>query len=714
MSLRLTTSVMCLSGLLGCTATGDGAASSGASLRPRGDADGDGYLNGRDCAPLDDAIHPGAPEVCNRVDDNCDGNVDEPMGSTYCIRVDEPRPTSALCDGRRRVGVLAAGTSCPSASPAWASVELLQHATSASGTGFCAYEYTGPGNPPGTLGLPSDAGRPPAAWLDPDCEAVAPMTPTPAVQALQLVFPAFEAGYRAQLESPAALPVISAGAAMYPQPVEIAIVDASPAPPGPPRYDVAPASPRSNHARLMGRAIEEVACPARVASGGPCAVEFAHHLALDRVAPDGHIDPRGGHYGFIGTLATEIESAVLDWQARGRTNRIIINLSLGFDDRFTEIGGHTRAAVLAVRSALDFATCQGALVFAASGNRVAGPDSLDQSGPLLPAAFADVPSSCGLGPVVYPVGAVDETDRPLHMTREGGLPELVAPARFAALDLAAHGAAPRPSTLLTGTSLGSAAASGMAALVWAYLPSFSADQVMALLRDEGSVPLSLPQADVCAHPPCDPPRRLSACATLQAAINLRCASTPHAAGCAPVPALPCQAHRIAAHGGAAVVVPPNSFHLAAGPSASGLTDLVDSPDCPFPVRADATHLSAHPDLCPGSQYFAAEADPGRVVPQPPGSPCSVCVVDLVYDGAYLAIDPQFATPITSVSLIIDEGDMVFDLTSAFASGTTFVSPGAEAYVSDLGLPAAINRAQLEFGLDDGNELASTRVDIPFQ
>ena len=41
------------------------------------DADGDGTPNAQDCAPGDPAIYPGAKEVCDGVDNNCNGNVDE-------------------------------------------------------------------------------------------------------------------------------------------------------------------------------------------------------------------------------------------------------------------------------------------------------------------------------------------------------------------------------------------------------------------------------------------------------------------------------------------------------------------------------------------------------------------------------------------------------------------------------------------------------------
>jgi len=48
------------------------------------DSDHDSYVFSVDCNDHNPAIHPGALEVCNGLDDNCDGAVDENLGSTTC------------------------------------------------------------------------------------------------------------------------------------------------------------------------------------------------------------------------------------------------------------------------------------------------------------------------------------------------------------------------------------------------------------------------------------------------------------------------------------------------------------------------------------------------------------------------------------------------------------------------------------------------------
>jgi hypothetical protein len=61
------------------------------------DSDGDGWDDDQDCAPYDPMVSPGANEVCNGIDDDCDGLVDE-----GCCVVAEPEVCNGVdddCDG---------------------------------------------------------------------------------------------------------------------------------------------------------------------------------------------------------------------------------------------------------------------------------------------------------------------------------------------------------------------------------------------------------------------------------------------------------------------------------------------------------------------------------------------------------------------------------------------------------------------------------------
>ncbi len=80
---------------LGLTEARDAGASPDSALSASeacaaSDLDGDGYGTDPSCGELRDcddtnlSIHPGAPEACNGIDDNCDGQIDEDLGETSC------------------------------------------------------------------------------------------------------------------------------------------------------------------------------------------------------------------------------------------------------------------------------------------------------------------------------------------------------------------------------------------------------------------------------------------------------------------------------------------------------------------------------------------------------------------------------------------------------------------------------------------------------
>ena len=71
-------------------ATGQGSGSSTMTVNGVNYTDGDTIFSysgsvGTDCDDNDASVYPGAPEVCNSTDDDCDGSIDEGVLNTYYV-----------------------------------------------------------------------------------------------------------------------------------------------------------------------------------------------------------------------------------------------------------------------------------------------------------------------------------------------------------------------------------------------------------------------------------------------------------------------------------------------------------------------------------------------------------------------------------------------------------------------------------------------------
>jgi hypothetical protein len=693
--------------VLALALAGCGAEVAGATAALGPDADGDGDPDGTDCAPLDPAIHAGATEQCNGIDDDCDSSVDEPVGGSYCVPVSPGPSIAEQCPEGLRMGRMAsAGNPCPAPlGPGWRVGRLMLDSGHAPREAYCTYEQTGSGPPPlGSL-PPSHDGRPPTAWLQPDCYAVVGLAPTDGRAASEAVHRDYLNGWLDQLDATTGFP----GTGALPAATHVAVVDGAD---GFAPHHTSPAPSRGGvgtpHGAAMGLLIERLACPSG-RHGGACTADFTNHLALDTNG-DGTRVLDGGVVGSFGQLATMIEEALDARSARAAGPRplpLVINLSVGAEPMYARVAGVERASVQALRAALDRAACADrVLVVAAAGNATGGPSPT--SGPMIPAAWAAETTSCGT-PYVLAVGGVDPSDAPLRQGRPGGLPELVAPSQSVSVDRnVGLGSVRSPVPLMTGTSVGAAAASAAAAIVWAYDDRLSAQDVAARLYAYATPVPSLGPADFCDGAACRPIRRLSICGAVQAGVDAGCGLDPALCGVV----APCMARRrsggvarpVALSPAAWAALPPPA-HVA---SAAGATpDVATSPFCSAPaIDVDASTLPMHPDLCPFEQYPTVAAEPfGDVTSQPEDPACRVCGIDL-FDTVYVYLNEDLPGTLYLSSLESSAGDLI-DLSSMFPGPLT---AGDSYKITGLGLDTSAEWVTLTFVLKDSRGRAHSMLE----
>lgn len=251
---------------------------------------------------------------------------------------------------------------------------------------------------------------------------------------------------------------------------------------------------KDGHGTAMGAVVKMLGC----ADAGSCNVDVKYYPALSFAASGSNLTlpPTGsGDKGTAGELAAMIRKATNDWKDH-KQSPLIINLSLGWSGCFEEPDG---LRSVTVKNAITYATCHGALVLAAGGNtdvidgcpksaargaeplhmypglwggetitkesceKVKAPPP-DEVTPASPMGAMEPPRPKAI-PLLLGIGAVDYADNPLSITDHDS-------------DLAAYGQAvpiasshwPHDYRLYIGTSVSTAAVSGIAATALRYQP----------------------------------------------------------------------------------------------------------------------------------------------------------------------------------------------------------------------------------------------------
>jgi hypothetical protein len=406
--------------------------------------------------------------------------------------------------------------------------------------------------------------------------------------------------------------------------------------------------PANGHGLQMAALIREVDCPA---GRSDCVDAVRHILAMPRndwsSAPDWVV---GGNHGSQGDLAMGVYQAVQDWRERRLDDpatsspRLVINLSIGWEQIGNESLESTRGPHASVLAAMRFASCHGALLVAAAGNTK---DELcpDQyPGPLAPASFEALAAPTALqcaalghvplwtndypifatggsyAPLVHAVGGLDEFDEALINARAEAMPRLAA--------LGANGIVDPGAESLSGTSVSAAVTSATAALLWSYRPELRPDQIMQLIYAAGWSTGESSDFALTGNPSV---RRVSVCAALDDACTGQSSSCP-------IP-------------GCTATAPAPDGNLSAVDAAveAVLADPQTNVET-FQSAASAEYPTCEPPVGMGSNDLAS--------PQPEIPLCSRC--GLAKAGGFLpndddlsmTIDPSYAGQIVAVRLFL--------------------------------------------------------------
>lgn len=601
-------------------------------------------------------------------------------------------PEDAAACGHRIVGRTDDITGCPPAVGGWVRVNDFidppPPATSDLGDrllSYCVYDWVGAGDP--VAPMPADSTG--SDFAKPDCHVVGTATPVPITEALG---PFVAETYRRGVAFPDTLPANALTTLL-------AVVDTSPTE----WLNGAPGNGQFQHGRSVASAARELAC-----KPAGCAIDIYPVLGLPRVDPKTVDTVNGGAFGYQSELAQGIYHAVSEWQDKG-TGRLVINLSVGWESRFNlymGTGSLPKGAVGMVYDALRYARCNGALIFAAAGNK--GNSAYDD-GPIFPAAWAsdlapDTTACAGIetdydndvranptDPLVIPVAGLTRHDAPLHNARNNTRTPLAGPGANIAVWDAPNGEM-RPA--LTGSSMATAAVSAVAATMWAYLPETPPHVVINQLYASG-VDLGV-SADVCHVQSCPTSRRVSMCTALNALCNdpdSRCVGFQ--AQCSPILA-------------GADFAPPVSgterddfikdveINHSAGSMSDTLPTYTD-PCQPNPIMYDPALGPADPkcfDGVPGHRLRP------WVDPQPDPNGCDICVFASPLSHVRFYHDPaKGGYTVTDAVLHLTDGVLIksFDLSSI---STTLASMNSgETYEFTINTSLTVKEGWIDYKAD---------------
>ncbi len=408
---------------------------------------------------------------------------------------------------------------------------------------YCRLEWTGTTTPQVVTGFPTSVLTSTGRQQYADLPVTAALAPVSSVALVDASWATLRSA-TLKMAGVAGAPVQSTARAAF-----VAVVDSA-------RQETATGEASTGsyeHGEVVGRVVREI-------GGSSGALHVLSTTGLPRGA-NGAISADGGYYGYTSDVAEAIVRAVDAWRvqtARDSVKRpLVLNLSLGWEPAsYLGLSTNTATAPLStflatnitnvpqrsVFQALQYASCAGAIIFAAAGNASEGAGATKTL--MYPAAFESIPAptaqQCKLAGfgypavapattaarLVYAVGGLDAADADIYNARALGLPRLAAYGD--AVSVGRASALGGHTGVMTGTSMSTAVASAIAAYSWSFRPSSSGHDVVAAMY-AGSVSLGR-TATACSYSGSCEVRRLSLCESASKVLGLggTCSATMRA------------------------------------------------------------------------------------------------------------------------------------------------------------------------------------------